>query len=121
MQHIEDREQMFVFQWTELQSGKYPELSLLFHIPNGGKRDAREAARLKKMGVKAGVPDLFLPVARGKFHGLFIEMKSPEGTVSKFQTEWITELGKQGYDTAVCYGFEQAQEKLIQYLTLGEK
>ncbi len=45
MQHIEDREQMWLFDWALLQSGKYPELNLLFHIPNGGKRDVREAAR----------------------------------------------------------------------------
>lgn len=56
MNHIEDSEQMTLFEWAHLQSGKYPELVLLFHIPNGGKRDAREAARFKKMGVKPVFP-----------------------------------------------------------------
>jgi len=60
MNHIEDNEQICLMEWAAAQSGKFPELSLIFHIPNGGKRNAREAARFKRMGVKAGVPDLFL-------------------------------------------------------------
>ena len=48
----------------------------MFHIPNGGSRNKLEASNLKKQGVKAGVPDLFLPVGRGSYHGLFIELKS---------------------------------------------
>ena len=50
MNHLEDNEQITLFRWADLQSGKYPELSLMFHIPNGGKRNAREAARFKQMG-----------------------------------------------------------------------
>lgn len=120
MRHIEDTEQMMLIRWTELQTCKYPELELLFHIPNGGKRDAREAARFKQLGVKAGVPDLCLPVPRGMFHGLFIEMKSPDGKATKKQKEWLAKLAKQGYDTAVCYSFEEAQKKIIEYI-LREK
>lgn len=120
MRHIEDTEQMMLIRWAELQSCKYPELDLLFHIPNGGKRDAREAARFKQLGVKAGVPDLCLPAPRGMFHGLFIEMKSPDGKVTEKQKEWLEKLTKQGYDTAVCYSFEEAQKKIIEYI-LREK
>lgn len=79
MNHIEDNEQICLMEWAAAQSVKFPELSLIFHIPNGGKRNAREAARFKRMGVKADVPDLFLPVPRGDCHGLFIEMKAPKG------------------------------------------
>lgn len=49
MQHIEDSEQMTLFRWAVFQSGKYPELELLFHIPNGGKRGKPEAARFKNL------------------------------------------------------------------------
>lgn len=116
MQHIEDTEQTLVIRWAELQSCKYPDLEMLFHIPNGGKRNVREAARFKQMGVKAGVPDLFLAAPRGTFHGLFIEMKSPKGTVSENQKKWLKRLTKQGYDTAVCYGFEEARDKIMEYI-----
>lgn len=112
----EEVEQQQLFIWSVYASGKYPELDLLYHIPNGGKRNKTEAKRLKGEGVKAGVPDLCLPVARGGFHGLYIEMKRQGGTASKDQEKWIRSLGKQGYLTAVCYGWEAAAKTLENYL-----
>lgn len=114
--HIEDTEQIQLFEWAALQSGKYPELALLFHIPNGGKRDAREAARFKRMGVKPGVPDLFLPVPRGKFHGLFVELKSSKGKLSDNQKRWLQDLAMNGYAACVCFGFDEAKTDIIKYL-----
>ena len=116
MQHIEDNEQTILIRWAKFESGKHPELDWLFHIPNGGKRSKIEAARFKAMGVQAGIPDLFLPVPRGKYHGLFIEMKAPKGRTSAAQNVWIERLGKNGYTVKVCYGFEQAQKALLDYL-----
>lgn len=49
----EDVEQMCLFRWADAQSGKYPELSLMYHIPNGGKRGKAEAGRFRAMGVKS--------------------------------------------------------------------
>lgn len=121
MRHIEDAEQIALFHWAALQSGKYPELSLMFHIPNGGKRNAQEAARFKQMGVKAGVPDIFLPVPRGGFHGLWIELKAPKGKTSAAQDSFLGELDKQGYKTAVCYGWEMAAKVLKEYLGKEKK
>ena len=69
MNHPESQEQQALFSWAEYAKGLHPELGLLYHIPNGGKRDKLEAARLKLEGVKAGVPDLCLPVARGGAQG----------------------------------------------------
>ena len=51
MQHIEDNEQMILIRWAQFESDRHPELSLLFHVPNGGKRSKVEAARFKAMGV----------------------------------------------------------------------
>lgn len=53
MKEYESAEQEAIFQWAEYSLGKYPELKLLHHIANGGKRDALEAASLKRQGVKA--------------------------------------------------------------------
>ena len=61
---LEGEEQAALFRWAQFQSGKYPELDLMFHIPNGGKRGKAEAARFKAEGVKAGVPDIFFPKAK---------------------------------------------------------
>ena len=112
----EAEDQKSVFEWCELSKGKYPELVLLFHIPNGGSRDVREAANLKKQGVKSGVPDLFLPVARGKYHGLFIEMKASKGRLMENQKTWLRRLNKQGYLAVVAWGYDEAVQTIEGYL-----
>lgn len=107
-----------LFQWVGYQQRKYPELKLLYHIPNGGKRDVRTAVSLKRQGVKAGVPDLHLPVARGGYHGLYIELKVGSNKATNYQKEWLAELTKQGYLAVVCYGWQEAAEQLVNYLEL---
>jgi hypothetical protein len=109
-------EQCAVFEWCELTKGRAPELGLLFHIPNGEKRDKATAARLKKAGVKAGVCDLFLPVARGGNAGLFIEMKAGGGKPTKDQEWWIESLRGQGYAAAVCHSAGEAIAAITEYL-----
>lgn len=116
MKSIESIEQQSLMQWAEYFSKNIPELELLYHIPNGGKRSKREAARFKREGVKAGVPDLHLPVARGGYHGLYVEMKAPKGKTSKNQENWIEKLTNQGYYVVVCYGWEEASKSILSYL-----
>jgi hypothetical protein len=77
---------------------------------------------LKAEGVKDGVPDIFFPVPRGGWHGLFIELKRPEsngkraGKATPEQLKWIAGLQKQGYGAVVCVGWEEARDTIIQYL-----
>lgn len=108
-----------MIKWSQLPQvrKKYPELKLLHHIPNGGRRDPIEARHLKEQGVKSGVPDLYLPVARKGYHGLYIEMKNENGRVSDNQKWWIAELNNQKYYAVVCYGWEEAKQCLTDYLT----
>lgn len=115
IQH-EAAEQEKLFRWTGFAIAQYPELKLLHHIPNGGSRDPREAANLKRQGVKSGVPDLFLPVPRRGFHGFYIEMKYGKNTPTENQKNWLSALKQQGYATAVCYSWEDASNLLIKYL-----
>lgn len=113
----EGAEQATLFNWARMCERKHPELRLLFHIPNGGSRGKVEAARFKAEGVKAGVPDLFLPVARGDWHGLFIEMKRIKGgRVSEEQKKWLASLNEQGYLAQICRGWEEAAEMIADYL-----
>ena len=117
----EGQEQAALMSWAKMQSWRWPELALLFHIPNGGGRSKAEAGRLKAEGVKAGVPDLFLPVSRDGYHGLFIELKRQAGgRVSDEQKEWIQELRDQGYRVEVCKGWEAAAGVLKNYLGPGK-
>ncbi len=115
----EAQEQAALFEWAQLQSGKYPELVLLYHIPNGGSRHPAEARNLQAQGVKSGVPDICLPVPRGDCHGLYIELKRRKGgRLSPEQSQWIDELTEQGYSAAVCKGWEVAAELIKGYLEL---
>lgn len=107
-----------LFNWTQYQYARHPELELLYHIPNGGKRDARTAANLKRQGVKAGVPDLHLPVARGGYNGLYIELKVGSNKPTQLQKKWLSNLNEQGYLAVVCYGWQEAADQLINYLEL---
>lgn len=102
---------------------RWPELRLMFAIPNGGMRDVRVAANLKAEGVKAGVPDIFLPVARGKWHGLFVELKRAkaeslkEGKATTEQIEWMNNLREQGYGAIIVVGWQAAWDAIEAYLT----
>ncbi len=114
---LEDVEQRMVFKWAELASATYPELRLLYAIPNGGKRAIKTAIALKAQGVKAGVPDMCLPVPRGGYHGLYVELKRQKGgTVSDYQKSWINALNNQGYKATVCRGAAEAMETISEYL-----
>ena len=113
----EGEEQATLFNWAKMQLWQYPELSLMFHIPNGGKRSKSEAGRFRAEGVKAGVPDIFLPVPKGKYHGLFIELKrSKGGKVSEAQSDWLDKLKEQGYAAYVCHGWEAASSVIRAYM-----
>ena len=113
--------QQCLFRWAAYAMGKRPELALMFHIPNGGTRSKSEAGRFRAEGVKAGVPDIFLPAARGEYHGLFIEMKRRKnGRVSIDQATWLKALEKQGYKAVVCEGWEEARDEIEGYLKEGK-
>lgn len=111
-------EQTKLFNWVAFARHTEPELDLLYHIPNGGKRNQKEAFNLKRQGVRAGVPDLCLPVARGKFHALYIEMKVGKNKPTKNQKEWMRKLNEQGNLAIVCYGWEEASAVLTKYIKL---
>ena len=102
---------------------RMPEVAdLIYHVPNGGHRVKSVAAKLKAQGVKAGIPDLVLPMARGGFFGLYIEFKAAppyDAAVSESQHERIRKLSDQGYLAIVCRGHFDAMEQLRAYLRLA--
>lgn len=86
------------------------------HIPNEGKRTVTGGARLKRAGMRPGFPDLFFPIARGGYHGLFIEMKRRAGgKVSDAQRGWIDRLNHAGYFAIVCAGADEAIQIIENY------
>lgn len=100
---------------------RYPEVhELIYHVPNGGHRVKAVAAKLKAQGVKAGIPDLVLPMARGGYFGLYIEFKATvePAPVSASQRDCLRRLSEQGCLAIVCRGHFDAMEQLRAYLRL---
>lgn len=106
-----------------------PELQWLHAIKNQGHGDAIRGARSAMEGVKAGVPDIFLPVPRptilkcGAYYcGLYIEIKRPgadrkaKGFASAEQLKWREHLLSVGYAWELCFGWESARDAILQYL-----
>ena len=111
----ESNEQINLFEYFQI---KHPEIWVnMFHVPNGGSRNIVTANRLKKEGVKPGVPDIFLECAANGFHGLRIELKKTSGSyATSSQKDWIERLNKNGYKADVCYGWIDAKEKILEYM-----
>lgn len=134
MRHLEDQHQAALFKWAFCipLTGKYvkPKSRLsdyLIAIPNGGKRNLREARRLKGMGVRAGVSDIFLPIPNDTYPGMWIELKKPRAAfktpnaaakaVTDLQMDWLERMGIAGYANRVCYGWMEARDEIVRYLT----
>jgi hypothetical protein len=110
----ESQEQAAVIEWAD----NHPEIAgRLFAIPNGAHKSKAGAAKFKREGLRRGVPDLFLPLARKGFHGLFIEMKrEKKAVISHQQRDWLDYLASQGYYTALCFGAHEAIHEINGYL-----
>ena len=112
------QEQKSLIEWAKWQEKKYPELKMLMHVPNEGKRSKRYGAELKRMGLKAGFPDLGLFVPRNNKSGLFLEMKVGRNKCTENQKKWIRNLLEQGYEVKVCYSCEEAIQVIKKYLNI---
>ena len=91
---------------------------ILAVVAQYGYQPNANAKHLKQQGVKSGVPDLCLPVPRGQYHGLYIEMKTESGHTSDEQEWWGERLQAQGYVWRVCHGWQAAVAVLEWYLQL---
>lgn len=112
----EEAEQRSLMQWVAYSRGSCPELIKLYHIPNEGKRTQLQGARLKATGLRPGIPDLCLPVSRGGYHGLYIELKRARGSYpTPEQISWLETLDGEGYAACWCQGWEEAASVLLDY------
>lgn len=115
---FEHKEQEALFEWASYAkiNGKCLR-EYMWATENGGSRHILEAVNLKKRGVKAGVPDIFVAIPNQGWHGLFIELKRKTNyKVSEKQQEMIKLLLNQGYLAHVCLGWEDAKNKIENYL-----
>ena len=114
----EHEEQVTLFTWFRTRHAGM----LMYAIPNGGARSSITGARLRDEGVLAGVPDIFLPCPSGGKHGLYIEMKRQKGgRVSAPQKAVMQALRMQGYEVAVCHGWQEARGCIEKYLARDDR
>ena len=119
----ETQHQIALLKWSRQPKIRtaWPELKLLYHIKNETKEGAAQVAVDRAMGVKKGVPDLCLPVARWKYHALYIEMKNEKGRTRPEQEWWLDALKEEGAMTCVCKGWQAAVQALEWYLSLEKE
>lgn len=121
-QPSEDAIQIAIMEWLALQPYKDGKLVDFFHhSPNGGVSSFRQKAKFKKMGTLNGFPDLQCFIARGGYHGLFIELKRKKGgVVSADQKRVLAMLNNEGYQAVVCRGLDSAVEAIEEYMRLND-
>lgn len=118
----ESTDHMALIEFAVRFQERLPDLAWLFHPANGEKRDKATAAKLQAMGVRKGVPDLWLPVVRYDAGrnvvkvGLVIELKFGKNTPSEAQRAWLGFLERQGWEVHTCYGWMDAARALVRYL-----
>ena len=120
--NLEEIEQIAVMDWCRWQEKKHPELGLIFHIVNEGKRNKMVGLQLQKMGMKKGIPDICLPVSNGKYNSLWIELKADKTKrLTKEQKDWIKKLNDYGNQALRCNGADEAIEIIKKYLNIGDE
>lgn len=112
----EDQELVAVFDWIRAAQGRFPELELAFHVENERHCTPQQGAWRQRKGVRAGVPDILIDVARCGYHGLRVELKVGKNTTTNTQRKWIAALERNGYCARVCYGAEAAVTTIRDYM-----
>ena len=116
MRHTESKHAQALFSWSKRQRGQLPGIELLVHVPNGGRRNRIEAARMKGEGVRKGFPDYLLPVPIGPFAGSVFELKTPGNYPTPEQRWWFAHLRRQSFLTFCAWDWLAASEFIRRYL-----
>lgn len=110
-QHMESKIQQAMVMWFRLQYPRY----IIAAVPNGGRRNAREAKIMKGEGVLAGFSDLIIVADRSV---LFVEVKTKEGRQSEPQRKFQADVERLGFQYFVCRSLQDFQltvEKWLRY------
>jgi len=108
-------EQAKVIAWARANENNYPYLWMLHSSLNGVKMTKAQAGRAIAQGMLSGVPDLFLPVPKNGYHGLFIEMKYGSNKVTENQEKFLQNAANVGYAVSVCYSAQEAIKRIEDY------
>ena len=115
----ESEHQQEFIRWCKLHKTILPDLAHLYAIPNGAATTENNRSRLVAEGLKQGVSDLHLPVPKGPYHGLWLEMKTSKGIVTPEQARWIRAMRSLGHAALVVRSWADATAVIERYLALG--
>lgn len=111
----EARIQTEFFRLVSLYFPNIPD-KLIFAVPNGGSRHVREAANLKRQGVKPGVSDVIVLIPKKGFASLCFEFKIKTGKQSEHQKEFQKQAESCRNKYVIVRSASQAIEELRKYL-----
>lgn len=107
--------QIKLFDWLRSREDLIP---FCLHIANERRASPIHGRILKRMGVRPGASDVFLGISRGKYHGMFLELKAGKNKPSKEQLLFMQDMAIQGYHAVWCQGYEAAKQLIEDYLKL---
>lgn len=110
--------QVRLFRFVEREYPQY--YDDFFAIPNGGLRSASTAKGLREEGQKAGIPDTFIDVAKGAYHGMRLEVKADKGRLQPNQVIALQKLSERGYFAVMGRGYHECESQIISYLNLPD-
>ena len=117
---LEQAEQIALMNWASLvKVGEQYLSDLLVHIPNGGARSAVEGAIFKRMGVKAGIPDVLLPMRTEAYGAGWWELKVDRRKPSDDQLRWHATLRAMGHYVQTYWHWHEAANDILRYLERG--
>ena len=114
----EHNSQAAFIRWCALQEKRYPELSLVYAVPNAAKRSLRLAYYLKAEGMKSGIPDICLPYPKPPYAGLWLEFKHGKNKSTPSQLIWQAKLRAAGHRVEVVYTVDEAIRVTKEYLNI---
>lgn len=122
----EGQEQESLMLWLYGEHRRGTEVGALwpvtYHVPNGGQRNKVTAVAMKRQGVRAGVSDLDVMMARGGYYGLKLEFKATpphHAPLADSQREWLALAESEGYCAVLAQGLEEARAVLREYAALA--
>jgi hypothetical protein len=122
VQRPEENAGRLLVEWIDLlvlPNGLRPGL-FFYHVPNGLARNATEGGIFKAQGLRKGWPDYCLDLPLGRYHGLRLELKAPDGDKpSAEQLDILARLESVGFKCCVAWGFDDARRDLERYLDIA--
>lgn len=108
--------QCALFNWRDLLVRSYPQLKLLRGSMNGVHLSKAQAGKAKAAGVLKGEHDVTLPVRRGGFNGLSIELKAGNNKPTREQLDYGELLESEGWYVSYAWEWTEAADLIVRYL-----